>query len=107
MHLFKFLVDSEAAISVARFNVIPDPLHTLICHSFDITAVLTSGHLLDIVGKAVLPLTVGHIELKHEFMIVRSLTIDCLLGVDFLTGNCTTFDCVKGCLTLDTEEILF
>ena len=100
-------MDSRAAISVARFYVIPDPLRTLICYSLDITAVSASGYLLDVVGKAAQPLSVGHIELKNEFTIVRSFTVDCLLGVDFLTGNGATVDCVKGYLTLDTEEIPF
>ena len=91
----QFLVDSGAAISVARFDVIPDLLRTHICYSSDITAVSASGHSLDIVVKAALPLTVGHIELKHKFIIVRSLTVDCLLSVDFLTGNGATIDCER------------
>ena len=103
----QFLVDAGAVILVARFDVIPDPLRTLISYFSDITAVSASGHLLDVVGNAILPLTVGYIELKHEFTIVRSLTVDCLLSVDFLTGNSATVDCVKGCLTLATEEIPF
>ena len=68
----QFLVDSGAAILVAQFDVIPDPLHTLVSYSSDITAVPASGHLLDVVGRAALILTVGHIELKHEFTNVRS-----------------------------------
>ena len=73
----------------------------------DIANVSASGHSLDIVDKAALPLTVGCAELKHEFTIVCNLTVDCLLGVYFLTGNSATVDCVKGCLTLDTEKIPF
>ena len=103
----KFLVDSGAAISVARYDVIPDSLRTLISKLSDIVAVSASGHSLDIIGKADLPLTVGHIKLKHEFIIVRTLNVDCLLGVDFLTKNRATINCVKGCLTLASEEVPF
>ena len=59
------------------------------------------------VGKAVLPVTVGSLEFEHEFTIVRNLTVDALLGVDFLTRHQATVDCVKGCLTLAAEEIPF
>ena len=103
----KFLVDSGAAISVARYDVIPDSLRTLISKLSDIVAVSASGHSLDIIGKADLPLTVGHIKLKHEFIIVPTLNVDCLLGVDFLTKNRATINCVKGCLTLASREVPF
>ena len=73
----------------------------LIHISSDVTA---SGHSLDV---AVLPLTIGHVKCKQEFTIVHNLTVECLLGIDFLIGNQGTIDCVRKCLTLASEEIPF
>ena len=40
-------------------------------------------------------------------LFVYNLTVDALLGVDFLTRHRATVDCVKGCLTLAAEEVPF
>ena len=102
-----FLVDSGAAISVARYDVVPATFQSILSGISDTVALSASGHSLDVVGKAVLPITVGSIEFEHEFTIVRNLTVDALLGVDFLTRHQATVDCVKGCLTLAAEEVPF
>ena len=102
-----FLVDSGAAISVARYDVVPASFQSILSGISDTVALSASGHSLDVVGKAVLPITVGSLEFEHEFTIVRNLTVDALLGVDFLTRHQATVDCVKGCLTLAAEEVPF
>ena len=103
----EFLVDSGAAVSVVRMDAIPASSYSHINYVSDVTAVSASGHSLDIIGKAVLPLTIGHVKCKQEFTIVHNLTVECLLGVDFLIGNQGTIDCVRKCLTLASEEIPF
>ena len=101
-----FLVDSGAAISVARYDAVPS-FQSILSGISDTVALSASGHSLDVVGKAVLPITVGSLEFEHEFTVVHNLTVDALLGVDFHTRHRATFDCVKGCLTLAAEEVPF
>ena len=40
-------------------------------------------------------------------MVVCRLTVNCLLGADFLTMHKATTDCAKGCLTLALKEVSF
>ena len=47
-------------------------------------AVAANGIPLDVLGKVKLPVTLGSFSAEEEFTVTRNLTVDCLLGADFL-----------------------
>ena len=88
----KFLLDSGAAVSVVRHDhlslesrskIDPDVLPT----------VGADGNSLDVLGQVTLPVSVGEFHTNHKFVVMKNLTVDCLLGADFLTKNKAVLDC--------------
>ena len=47
-------------------------------------AVGANGTPLDVVGHTQLAVTLGTFRTQYQFTIVQHLTVDCLLGADFL-----------------------
>ena len=80
-----FLVDSGAAVSVVTLDILPSSSRSEI----DKTTLLTvgaNGSPLDVIGRVNIPITIGDFVNTHSFVVVRKLTVDCLLGVDFLNA---------------------
>ena len=97
----KFLLDSGAVMSV-------------VCHQFlvgynaQITrqptiAVGANGTPLDVVGHTQLAVTLGTFHTQYQFTVVQHLTVDCLLGADFLQDFGAVLDCQSHTLTLGIE----
>eukprot|EP00731_Ephydatia_muelleri_P009248 Em0004g1586a len=74
----------------------------------DKTTLLTvgaNGSPLDVIGRVNIPITIGDFVNTHSFVVVRKLTVDCLLGVDFLiTQYGAVIDCVRNTLSLNTTR---
>ena len=96
-----FLLDSGAAISVVHHKLVPS--HISISGSTT-AAVSATGAPLDIAGRATLPVSLGTFTVTHEFTIVRHLTVDCLLGADFLKRYKAIVDCGNSVLYLTDRE---
>ena len=47
---------------------------------------------------------IGDFFHTHSFVVVRKLTVDCLLGVDFLTQYGAVIDCVRNTLSLNSTR---
>ena len=73
------------------------PSHTSISGSAT-AAVSTTGAPLDIAGQATLTVSLGMFTVTHEFIVVRHLTVDCLLGADFLKRYKAVIDCGNSAL---------
>ena len=59
-----------------------------------------NGSALDVLGRLEIPITLGQFCASHEFVVVRHLTVQCLLGMEFLNRYGAVIDCVKNTLLL-------
>jgi len=85
-----FLLDSGAAISVVHHMLLPSHIGI---SSPTTAAVSATGALLDIAGRATLSVSLGTFTTTHEFTVVHHLTVDCLLGADFLKRYRAVVNC--------------
>ena len=96
-----FLLDSGAAISVVHHKLLPSHINI---SGPTTRAVSATGAPLDISGRATLPVSLGTFTVTHEFTVVRHLTVDCLLGADFLMRYKAIVDCGNSVLHLTNRE---
>ena len=97
----KFLLDSGAVMSVVCYQFLAG-------HDIQITkqaaaAVGANGTPLDVVGHTTLTVSFGSFHTKHQFTVVGHLTVNCLLGADFLQAYGAVLDCRNHTLTLGTQ----
>ena len=71
------------------------------------TAVSANGASLDVTGKVILTVTLGPLNVIQEFTVVHHLTMDCLLGADFLKNTILYIvDCGNIMFYLTNKRIL-
>ena len=63
-------------------------------------AVGANGLPLNVVGKVLLPVKLGDFQQNQEFVVARNLSVQCLLGADFLVQHQAIIDCKAGKLSL-------
>ena len=104
-HPVTFLLDSGAAVSVVHYDKLPpkcaDGLSQVMT---DTSMVGANGQPLEVVGQVELPVTVGKFKATHEFVVVQHLSVDCLLGADFLLQHKAVIDCGTNNLQLDATH---
>ena len=95
-----FLVDSGAAMSVVHYNLVKH------LHCMDTTryAVGANGNPLDVVGQTTATITLSNFTVNHNFIVVRNLTVDCLLGADFMQHHAAILDCAHIIFSLGRES---
>ena len=76
------------------------------------TATLTApvganGAPLDVVGHITLPVSIGNFTTKQAFVVVNALTVDCLLGADYLVAHGVIIDYKRGFVVIKDSEIPF
>ena len=94
-----FLIDSGAAVSVVTYGVLPSSIRAEISNVAPI-AIGANGSPLDVVGRVNIEITMDTFCTNHSFIVVQKLTVDCLLGMDFLAKHGAVIDCVKNSLSL-------
>ena len=77
----KILLDTGAAVSVAQYEFLP----------------------LDVVGRAKIAVSLGSFSTEEEFTVIRNLTVDCLLGADFLREHGAVMDCRHSTLSIGKD----
>ena len=97
----KFLIDSGAAVSVIHLKQVPDS--SLIKETPHVQKVGANGTPLDIVGQTTLIVGLGSFQAEQKFVVARCLSVDCLLGADFLTKHCAMIDFKCNALKLDGQ----
>eukprot|EP00731_Ephydatia_muelleri_P013877 Em0007g1187a len=95
----KFLIDSGAAVSVIHLKRVPGS--SLIKETPNLQTVGANGAPLDIVGQTTLVVGLGTFQVEQEFVVARSLSVDCLLGADFLTKHGAVIDFKRNAWKLD------
>lgn len=96
-----FLLDCGAAMSIVHYQVLPRNCHVT---NISMQAVSANGDPLEVMGKVMLAVSLGSFTAKQEFTVVRHLTVDCLLGADFLQTYSAVLDCGNSILQLNSEE---
>ena len=98
-----FLVDSGAAVSVVSYDILPPSARS----SMNGTPPLTigaNGIPLDVLGIVNVMVDLETIKVHHDFVVARKLTVECLLGMDFLSRHGAVIDCSNCKLTLAVRD---
>ena len=102
-----FLLDSGATISVVRLDALTADFRSQITTSRLTTPVGANGSPLDMVGQVKIPVTIGRFSTEQVFTVVNTLTVDCLLGSDFLISQEVLIDYKNGTVSLKGNVIPF
>ena len=62
-----------------------------------------NGTPLDVVGQTTVSLQLGDFKVDHHFIVVNNLTVDCLLGADFLQTHGAVLDCCSNILSVGQD----
>ena len=98
------LIDSGATISLIK--------HDLLCTNKWLKSVYQScvlarganGLPLETKGRTELPIKLGDLNVGHTFVVANNLSIDCILGADFLCKHGAVLDCSEKSLQLRTPS---
>ena len=66
-----------------------------------------NGAPLDVVGQITMPVSIGNFTTEQVFVVVNALTVDCLLGADYLVAHGVIIDYKRGCVVIKDNEIPF
>ena len=58
-------------------------------------------------GQITLPIAIGDFNSTHLFTVVRNLTVECILGADYLIQHGAVIDCNQCCLTVGGVQVPF
>ena len=92
------MLDSGAAVSVVRYEFLADKQRQRLSKSAG--AVGANGLPLDVAGQTTLTVSLGSFKSEQEFLVIRNLTVECLLGADFLMKHGAVMDCRTSTLSL-------
>ena len=87
----KILLDTGAAVSVARYEFLPKEYRRKLTESSG--GVGANGIPLDVVRRAKIALSLESFSTEKEFTVIHNLTVDCLLGADFLKEHGAVMNC--------------
>ena len=102
-----YLLDSGAAISVVRFDALTTELKTQVTTTGLTAPVGANGSPLDMVGQVKIQVTIGSFHTEQVFTVVKSLTVDCLLGSDFLIAQEVIIDYKNRTVLIKGNELPF
>ena len=103
----QFLLDSGAAVSVIHYKILDSHYQQQITPANVKAAVTANGGLLEVLGQITLPIGIGHFNSTHLFTVVRNLTVECILGADYLIQHGAVIDCNQCCLTVGGVQVPF
>ena len=87
-------------MSVVHYNLVRR-LHFISTTS---CAVGANGSPLDVVGQTIATITLGSFIVDHNFIVVWNLTVDCLLGANFMKYHAGILDCDHNTFRLGRES---
>ena len=95
-----FLIDSGAAVSVVSYDAIP--LSMAVTNAAPPT-VGANGDPLDVIGCMELDVFLDTLSVRHSFIVVRKLTVECILSIDFLSRYGAVIDCANNKVSFDSR----
>ena len=99
-----FLLDLGAAVSVVRFGSLSSEDHRAMIRT-ELLTVSANGTSLHVQGQIQLLVSLGPFTYKHAFVVIHDLTVDCLLGANFLKKHGAVIDCKSGTLSLGLHAV--
>ena len=100
-----FLLDSGAAVSVLHLDALASEFRNRITTTGLTAPIGANGSPLDVVGQIKMPVRIGTFETEQVFIVVTTLTVDCLLGADYLVTHGVIIDYKRGCVVIKDNEI--
>ena len=102
-----FLVDTGAGVSLLNKNIwdrlkskenliVPVASHRLVG---------VDGAPLNILGSAIIPITIEGMTFKHKFVIAEQITADAILGLDFLEANKCVLNLAEGKIIIANRSV--
>ena len=106
-HIVSFLVDTGAGVSLLNKDmwdrlkskedlIVPAASHRLVG---------VDGAPLNILGSAIIPITISGMTFKHKFVIAERITADAILGLDFLEANNCVLNLAEGKITIANRSV--
>ena len=71
------------------------------------TAIAANGAPLELVGQTTIPISIGKFNTSHLFIVALNVTVDCILGIDFLMQHGAVIDCKQKCVMMDGITLPF
>ena len=62
-----------------------------------------NGSPLDVVGQITMSVSIGDFTCEQVFIVVSALTVDCLLGADYLVAHGVIINYKHGCVVINNE----
>ena len=100
----KFLLDSGAAVSVVCYAVLSEEMQQRIKRSSSVV-IGANGVPLEVVGRVTANVVLGTFHHDQEFIVVRELTVKCLLGADFMEKHGVVIDYRTRCIQLGQDLV--
>ena len=106
-HVVSFLVDTGAGVSLLnkdvwdRLKSKEDTILPAMSHRL----VGVDGAPLNVLGSAIIPITISGITLKHKFVIAEQITADTILVLDFLEANKCVLNLAKGEIVIANRTV--
>jgi len=91
----EMMLDSGSSVSLVRQDVIAKELRSVsrIPQPASLRLVTASGEPLEIVGHVKAVVSIGNLEIPHNFIVVDRLITQAILGIDFLHSHGLVLDC--------------
>ena len=102
-----FLLDSGAAVSVVRLGALGNQYRNQITDAGLTAPIGANGSPLDVVGQITLSVSIGNFQTDHVFIVVNTLTVDCLLGADYLVAHEVIINYKQGLVVIKGKEVPF
>ena len=99
-----FLLDSGAAVSVVCYAVLSEEMQQRIKRSSSMV-IGANGVPLEVVGRVTANVVLGKFHHDQEFIVVRELTVQCLLGADFMEKHGVVIDYRTRCIQLGQDLV--
>ena len=96
----RFLLDSGAAVSVVHYDSLDECWRHRIKDDVAQNTVAADGLPLEVVGHIGIPISLGKFGADNEFTVVKNLSVECILGADFLVRYDAVIDCRENTLAL-------
>ena len=101
----QILLDSGAALSLIRNDALDDRSRKSLTATSK-TAIGANGLPLKVMGQVNIDVSLGTFQAAHTFIVVKDLTFECILGVDFLRSNKAVMDFRTNTLHLGNESVM-
>ena len=102
-----FLLDSGAAVLMIRLDTLDTHFRNRITDTGLTAPIGANGSPLDVIGQITLPVNIGNFQSDQVFIVMRTLTVACLLGADYLVAHEVVINYKQGIVEIKGHNIPF